>query len=393
MSYSKGRILIAAGAIVAMALGLGACGGSSSSAANDKVINFWDPYPQYTSGSDWDKYVKKCAPEGYTIKRQGLPQNDVLNNLTTSVKEDNSPDVVIIDNPLMPSAVDAGLVTDITKAGVSSDGFDKNIIGPGTVDGVQYGVPFGSNALGLYYNPTVLQKAGVDPASIKDWDSLNAAIKKVVDSGSKGIVFSGIKGEEGVFQYLPWFWGAGGKLKDAKSQAQTDANELLSTWVKNGWAPKSVTTDNQSAAWDNFLTGEYGFAENGSWQWGISAKDKGYKMVAIPAKDGGVAPVPTGGEFMTLPMHKTENADKTKASASVISCLISDETLLKTNDTLGYLAGKASVREEQIAADETLKPWAEVVSKAQGRTTEVGLQYEDISSQLSQAEQTALNQG
>ncbi|MCI1935902.1 MAG: extracellular solute-binding protein [Bifidobacteriaceae bacterium] len=391
MSYSKGRILLAAGTALAMTLGLGACGGSSQSSANDKEIDFWDPYPQHTSGSDWDNFVKKCAPEGYTIKRQGLPQNDVLNNLTTSVKEDNAPDVVILDNPFMPTAVDAGLVTDITKNGVSSEGFDENIIGPGIVDGVEYGVPFGSNALGLYYNPEILKKAGVDPSSIKDWDSLNAAIKKVVDSGNKGIVFSGIKGEEGVFQYLPWFWGAGGNLKNVDSAAMTDANNLLSSWIKNGWAPKSVTTDNQSASWDKFLTGEYGFAENGSWWW-PSAKDKGYEMVAIPSKDGGIAPVATGGEFMTLPYHKTENADKAKASAAVINCLISDDTLLKTNDTLGYLAGKKTVRDEQVANDETLKPWADVVSRAQGRTTDVGLDYEDISSQLSQGEQTALNE-
>jgi multiple sugar transport system substrate-binding protein len=393
MSFTKGRILLAAGAALAMVAGFGACGNTSQSSASDKVLNFWDPYPQYTSGSDWDTYVKNCAPKGYTIKRQGLPQNDVLNNLTTSVKEDNSPDVVAIDNEFVPTAVDAGLVTDITKYGVSSDGFDKNLLGPGIVDGVQYGIPFGSNALGLYYNPTILKKAGVDPASIKDWDSLNAAIKKVVASGSKGIVFAGIKGEEGVFQYLPWFWGAGGNLKSAKSQAQTDANNLLAGWVKNGWAPKSVTTDNQSAAWDNFLTGKYGFAENGSWQWGISAKKKGYKMMAIPAKDGGTAAVPTGGEFLVLPTHKTENTAKAKAAASVISCLISDKTLLKTNDTLGYLAGKATVRDQQVKNDPSLKTWAEIVGKAQGRTTDVGLKYEDISSQLSQSEQAALNQG
>ena len=99
---------IAAGTALLAAVSLAACGSSGSSGADDKVIEFWDPYPQYAEGSDWDTYVKDCAPEGYTIKRQGLPQNDVLNNLTTAVKADNAPDIAVLDNPFMPTAVDSG---------------------------------------------------------------------------------------------------------------------------------------------------------------------------------------------------------------------------------------------------------------------------------------------
>lgn len=127
---------IAAGTALLAAVSLAACGSSGSSGADDKVIEFWDPYPQYAEGSDWDTYVKDCAPEGYTIKRQGLPQNDVLNNLTTAVKADNAPDIAVLDNPFMPTAVDSGLVTDLAEAGVDVDGFDANIEGPGIVDGV-----------------------------------------------------------------------------------------------------------------------------------------------------------------------------------------------------------------------------------------------------------------
>ena len=49
-----------------------------------------------------------------------------------------------------------------------------------------------------------------------------------------------------------------------------------------------------------------------------SATEKGYKMISIPAKDGGVAPVPSGGEFITIPTQKTKDSDKMKATAEVI---------------------------------------------------------------------------
>lgn len=385
------RRFLAIAAAAAACVGLASCGGSGgSSTANNKVIQFWDPYPQYKSGSDWAKFVDQCAPSGYTIKRQGMPQNDVLNNLTTAVKSDNAPEIAIIDNPLMPSAVDAALINDLGALSVKTTGFDKNIEGPGIVGGKQYGIAFGTNALGLYYNPTILAKAGVDATSIKDWNSLNTAIQKVVASGSRGITFSGITGEEGVFQFLPWFWGAGGDLSNIKGAATTDAQNLLAGWIKNGWAPKSATTDNQSASWDLFLTGQYGFSENGSWQ-AAAAKAKGYRVIPIPARNGGLAPVPTGGEFVTLPYHKKSNAAKQKAAISVVECLTSDANLLKTNETLGYLAAKASVRAKQVQQNTLWEPWIQSVENAKGRTTDVGLKYEAISSQLSSGEQAALN--
>ena len=323
----------------------------------------------------------------------GYAQSDLLNNLTTAVKAGNAPQIALIDNPKMPTAVDAGLVTDIEAAGVDVSGFDKNIEGPGIIDGVQYGVSYGTNALGLYYNPDVLNKAGVDPESITDWDSLNSAIEKVVNAGYKGITFSGISGEEGTFQFLPWFWGAGGQLNDASgSSAEQDALDLVSGWVQKGWAPKSVATDNQSAAWDLFLGGDYGFSENGSWQM-ESATEKGYKMISIPAKDGGVAPVPSGGEFITIPTQKTKDSDKMKATAEVIQCLIDGDNLKKTNDEMVYLAAKSDVRKQQVEENSAWAPWVDAVENAEGRTTDVGLEYEDISAQLSEDLQAALNKG
>ncbi|PJM79597.1 ABC transporter substrate-binding protein [Bifidobacterium scaligerum] len=390
MTNSTSRRALAFVVAAAAVMSLAACGGSSS-AKDDKTIEFWDPYPQKTADSSWQAFVEKCAPDGYTVKRVGYAQSDLLNNLTTAVKANNAPEIALIDNPKMPTAVDAGLVTDIKAAGVDVSGYDENIEGPGIVDGVQYGVSYGSNALGLYYNPTVLQKAGVDPASITDWDSLNAAIEKVVNAGFKGITFAGISGEEGTFQFLPWFWGAGGKLADASgSTAEQDALDLVSGWVQKGWAPKSVATDNQSAAWDLFLTGEYGFSENGSWQ-AESAAQEGYEMIPIPGKDGGVAPVPTGGEFITIPTQKNMSDEKLAATVKVIECLVDGDNLKSLNDEMVYLAAKSDVRAEQVKENEVWKPWVKIVESASGRTTDVGLKYEDISAQLSEDLQAALN--
>lgn len=370
-----------------------ATSGVATQGTTTATITFWDPYPQHEAGSDWDNHVKACAPEGSTIERSSAPQTDLLNQLTSGVKEGNAPDIVLLDNPLTPEAASSGLLATAEQAGIDVSGIDANLMGPGIIDGVAYGVPMGSNALGLYYNEDVLTAAGVDPTSIVDWDSLNAAIEKVVASGSKGITFSGIAGEEGVFQFEPWFWGAGASLTDITSDNAVSAGQLLSDWIGNGWAPKSAANDNQSASWDLFLTGEYGFAENGSWFASAAAANDGFTIgsMAIPGKDTAVAPVPTGGEFAVAPLQSKDAADHYANASAVISCLTSGDNGSVTSETLGYLSAKADVRAAQVAANPLWEPWAPIVEGAQGRTTDLGADYVGVSGQLSEAIQGSLN--
>jgi len=372
-------------------MSLAACGSSEESGKLTEV-GFWDPYPQYDDSSDWAKYVQACAPEGTTIKRTAAPNTDLINNLTTAVREDNAPDVVFLDNPAVPEASASGLLATLDEVGLEESDADKNLAGPGTVDGETYGIPVGANTLGLYYNEKVLTDAGVDPASITDWASLNAALAKVTGAGHQGITFAGVPGEEGTFQFLPWFWGSGADLSDVGSADAVEAGQLVSDWIGKGYAPKSAVTDNQSASWDLFLTGDYGFAENGSWFANAATEQKfPIKMMPIPGQDGGAAPVPTGGEFGVVPLHK-ENSDAHYAAAKeVLDCLLGSKTQVETDDMLGYFTAAESTRQQQIASTETYKPWADAIAGAQGRTTDLGTGYLATSAALSKAEQAALN--
>jgi multiple sugar transport system substrate-binding protein len=367
--------------------------GTSGSGAKLSTVNVWDPYPQYDDSSDWAKYLQTCAPSGVTLKRTTAATADLLNNLTTAVKAGNAPDVIMLDNPAVPDAASSGLLAEASVVGIDTSGFDANLAGPGTVDGKTYGVPIGANTLGLYYNEAILKKDGVDPASITSWDGLNAALEKVTKAGDKGITFSGITGEEGVFQFLPWFWGAGANLKDIGSDQAVAAGQLVSDWIGKGYAPKSAITDNQSASWDLFLTGKYAFAENGSWFAQAAAKLTDFKAVAValPGKDGGAAPVPTGGEFVLAPLQNKDSAAHYALAKQVITCLVGPANQVKTATQLGYFAANKDLRAQQIASDPVWQPWAAAIEAAQGRTTDLGADYTATSANLSTALQGALN--
>jgi multiple sugar transport system substrate-binding protein len=392
--------LAAATALVAT---LAACSGDDDASTSPSAsgapgaplttLNFWDPYPQHDDASEWASYVQSCAPEGVTVKRTSAATADLLNNLTSAVKAGNAPDVILLDNPAVPDAASAGLLAPADEVGIDAAGFDANLAGPGTVDGTTYGVPVGANTLGLYYNADILQKAGVDPASITNWDTLNAALEKVTKAGDKGITFAGISGEEGVFQFQPWFWGAGADMADIASEQGVAAGQLVSDWIGKGYAPKSAITDNQSASWDLFLTGDYAFAENGSWFAQAAADVTDFKAVAmpLPGKDAGSAPVPTGGEFVLAPLQKNDAEAHYANASKVIACLVGAENQVKTATALGYFAANKDLRESQIASNPIWAPWAAAIEAAQGRTTELGAGYTAASAQLSTALQGALN--
>ncbi|MCG7523631.1 extracellular solute-binding protein [Streptomyces sp. OfavH-34-F] len=392
------RTLTTAVAAVAALTSVAACGGDSGSSgasgtsAKGGTYTFWDPYPQFDTSSAWGKLVSRCGTEaGVEVKRTAFDTSDLGNKALLAAQQGNSPDVMLVDNPVVSTMVEAGILNKAGDLGLDTKRIQKNILGAGTIDDEAYGVPIGANTLALYYNKELLAAAHVDPAGIKDWASLNAALKKVKAAGKKGITFSAINTEEGTFQFLPWFWGAKGDLTELDSAGGQAALSLWKSWVDDGYAPKDVLQNTQTTSWQQFATGDYAFGENGTWQLGNAEKAGfDYGVISIPARDGGAAPVPTGGEFVTVPVQK--DSARYDVSKKIVTCLISSDNLLTTDNTLAYVAPVAEVQKQQVAADPRLKPWIDAVAAARGRTSGgLGTKYPTISEPLWTAVQAALS--
>jgi len=396
---STRRTLLAALAAVGTLASLTACSGGSdagsgSSDAAGGTYTFWDPYPQFDASSPWGKRVGECGTSaGVTVKRTAYDTTDLGNKALLAAQQGNAPDVMLVDNPVVSTLVEAGILNKTSDLGLDTKSIQANIIGAGTLDDAAYGVPIGANTLALYYNKKVLSAAGVDPASVKDWDSLTAALEKVKAAGKKGITFSAINTEEGSFQFLPWFWGAGGDLTKLDSDKGVAALTLWKQWVDDGLAPKDVLQNTQTTSWQEFATGEYAFGENGTWQLGNADKAGfDYGVLNIPAQKGGSAPVPTGGEFVTVPVQK--DSARYDVSKKIVECLTNDTNLLATDTALTYIAPTSAVQAEQVKANPKLKPWVDAVAAARGRTSGgLGSKYPTISQPMWTAVQSALSGG
>ncbi|MFN3948924.1 extracellular solute-binding protein [Microbacterium sp.] len=384
---------IAVGTLAGCSGGGGATGGDSGSDAAGGTYTWWDPYPQHAEDSDWAKRVQDCGTQaGVTIQRTAYDTTALTNQALLSAQDGTSPDIILIDNPAVSTLADTGMLSTTDDLGLDTADIDENLLAAGVLDGKTYGIPIGANTLALYYNADVLSAAGVDPTSITDWASLDAALAKVSAAGKKGITFSGINTEEGSFQFLPWFWGAGAELTDLSSPEAVEAVTLWKDWLDKGYAPNSVITNSQNTVWEEFLTGDFAFAENGTWQVNSAAKAPfATGVIELPAKDGGAAPAPTGGEFIVAPVQK--DTARYETTRKIIECMTTPEGFVDTANTFAYyIPPTAEGQKELLAENAGLKTWVSAVQAAKGRTSDnLGTDYPLISEQLWTAVQNVLS--
>jgi multiple sugar transport system substrate-binding protein len=364
--------------------------GTSSSAASG-TYTVWDPYPQFDNSSAWVQLLDKCGSSaGVTIKRTGYDTTQLTSKELLAAQQGVSPDVLIVDNPVVSTLASAGVLTATSQTKVVTTAVEPNLLGAGQLNNQTYGIPIGANTLALYYNKTILKAAGVDPSTITNWSSLTAALAKVKAVGKTGITFSAIGTEEGSFQFEPWFWGAGANLTNLSSAPSVAALSLWTGWVKDGYAPNSVLGDTQTTSWQEFAAGNTAFSENGTWQ--LANAEKGsfpYGLINIPAENGGAAPAPTGGEFVTVPVQS--DTARYATTEKLVSCLTNADNAYTTDNTLSYVAATSAVQAQQAKSNPALVPWITAVQTAKGRTSDnLGTKYPKISQALWTAIQSSL---
>ncbi|MGM7423269.1 sugar ABC transporter substrate-binding protein [Cellulosimicrobium sp. CpK407] len=400
MHHTRRKPIALVGTVVLTTVTLalaGACssgsGGGGETTGSATTYTWWDPYPQHDASSDWEGRVQQCGDDaGVKIQRTAYDTTALTNQALLSAQEGTSPDVILLDNPAVSTLADTGMLTTTEELGLDTSDVDENLLAAGVLDGDAYGIPIGANTLALYYNKEILDAAGVDPSTITDWASLTAALQAVTGAGHKGITFAGIGTEEGSFQFLPWFWGAGADLTQLDSPEAVEALTLWKDWLDAGYAPNSVIQNSQNTVWEEFLTGTFAFAENGTWQVNSAAEaDFETGVIQLPAKDGGVAPAPTGGEFIVAPVQKDDS--RYDVTRQIVECMTTPEGFVETANTFAYYVPPTSAGQEQLLGEKPeLETWVEAVRSAKGRTSDnLGTDYPKISEALWTAVQNALS--
>lgn len=258
-----------AAALAASSAGLlAACGGATSGGGGKTggSVSFLAGDPTAVWG-DFIKYFEKQS--GIHVDFQYVPFATLDTTLTQRLQtQDASLDAFYVDPPTIPTLVKSGYLEDLTS--VFGSQVKSQCIAAASdaahYKGKLWTMPVWTSTCIVYYNKTLLQKAGVDapssdPSSPITWEQLASDAAKVKAAGAPwGIIF-GQPATYYALQPLPMSLGGGSGVSGdcgLKVDVTNDAWVKAMTWYQSlytqGLSPKSSTTGAQT-----FAAGQSGY--------------------------------------------------------------------------------------------------------------------------------------
>ena len=155
-----------------------------------------------------------------------MVQDGMEQKLLTAIASNEVPDIVLWDRfntgVYAPKGALAPLDEYIAKDNVDMSQFYEPAVDEMTSADVVYGIPLTVDSRVLFYNKDLLDEAGVDPASITDWDSLRDAAVKLTKWDGDKLIQSGFSLKD-VGLFNNWIGQAGGKMGGEGAQTPPSA--------------------------------------------------------------------------------------------------------------------------------------------------------------------------
>lgn len=362
-----------------LSLALSSCGGTDTSdiakdnsdvtsSAQPQEIDFW----HYMSEDKEGQFITQAvdiynnSQDKVHVNAQYIPREELMKQYTIGVVSGELPDCGLVDNPDHNSYASMGVFEDITE--LYNDWDDANFLeGPLAscyYDDKLYGLPFGSNCLGLYYNEDLLNAAGVEVPTT--WSELQEACEVLTTDTTKGLAISAIGNEEGTFQYLPWLLSAGGDVNNINSDASKESMEFLKGLIDSGYISRECVTWTQADVEKQFASGQAAMMINGPWQLSalsVDAPDLNFSVAKVPKADDGEYASALGGENIVI--CKGANVP---AAWDFVSWLCSYEVSPEVCQAIGRFSPRADVDNQKIYADDPINGlFVDVLPTAQSR--------------------------
>lgn len=136
----------------------------------------------------------EASRPGVKVEIQYLENESYKKKLTTLLQSPDRPNILYSwGGGVLREQVKAGVIEDLSAPmnAAWKERFMPAALQAYTLDGKIYGVPLLMSQVGFFYNKDLFAKAGVNAASIKTWDDLLGAVKKLRDAGITPIVTGG----------------------------------------------------------------------------------------------------------------------------------------------------------------------------------------------------------
>lgn len=368
----KLRKLAAIGLAAAMMTGmLAGCGSSGSSdEASDsdggtetaKDVTIW--YYWETEGHQvaLDKVIEDYnnSQDTYEVTAKYVPFADFKKQLSIGASADELPDIAILDSPDHASYATMGIFEELTGK-FDVDSYYDGAVNSCTLDGKLYGVPFGVNCLGLYYNEDMLNAAGCSVPTT--WDELMETAKAVTTDSVSGLAFCSVQNEEGTFNFTPWLWSTGASSYEMDSKGGIKALTFAKELIDSGVMSKECINWTQGDVMNQFIAGNVAMMVNGPWQiptMQSEAPDLNWKVTLIP-KDTEYASCLGGENYAVVKGGNTEGA------LDFLEYATEEDQVKYMMDAFGYISANRTIAESQFKADSPYQPFVEELQYAQAR--------------------------
>jgi multiple sugar transport system substrate-binding protein len=275
----------------------GGAGGGGKTYDGPKVdLEFWNGFTS-EDGTYMLRLVDEFSSQqkNINVKMNKMEWAVYYEKVPAAVRSGQGPDLGIMHVDQLATNAARGVVIpldDVADAlGLKESAFAPVVWQAGIYNNQRYGIPLDMHPLGLYYNKSVMEKAGLDsnkPPQTRD--DYEAALEELKKSGLQGSWVSPFL-FTGTLQFESLLWQFGGDLYNEDATQATfnsDAGVEALTWmvdlVKNGYSPKNVAQDADVVAFQN---DKNAFNWNGIW-W-----INGFKV--IKDLEWGAAPLPQIG--------------------------------------------------------------------------------------------------
>jgi multiple sugar transport system substrate-binding protein len=164
-----------------------------------------------------------------------------------------------------------GWLKDVTDyMSQNGDRFIKSTVDTTEFDGKNWAVPFNSNAGFIFYRTDQVKEAP------KDWETLYKEAQQ-----NNGVVYQGFRYEGLTVNFLELLYSDGGtivsddgKSATADSQEVKDVLKFMADGIKNGAAPKAVTTYKEEESRRAFESGNATFMRNWPYAYALGKDSK-----------------------------------------------------------------------------------------------------------------------
>jgi multiple sugar transport system substrate-binding protein len=181
----------------------------------------------------------------------------------------------------------------------NGDQFIESTVATTEYEGKNYAVPFNSNAGFIYYRSDEVD------AAPEDWETLYEQAAQ-----GNGVVYQGFRYEGLTVNFLELLYSAGGtvisedgKEATADSQEVKDALKFMADGIKNGAAPKAVTTYKEEESRRAFESGNATFMRNWPYAYALGKDSKiadNFEITTFPGYAGNEGAGVLGGYDLAI---------------------------------------------------------------------------------------------